>query len=82
MSRLACPHCSKPIAANPIGRWHVKFACPHCRGQLQFDRATNAIGVGGSLFFFMMTFAIVMGGTGYGLVGAVSFCRIKRVAPL
>ncbi|HUP30348.1 MAG TPA: hypothetical protein VM122_09265 [Usitatibacter sp.] len=63
MSRLACPYCMKPVRANPIGRWYAGFLCPHCDGKLQFDRATNAIGMGGSAFFFGMMFAIVMGRT-------------------
>ena len=63
MSRLTCPYCAKPVQANPIGRWYAGFLCPHCRGKLQFDRVTNAVGMGGSAFFFGMMFAIVMGQT-------------------
>jgi uncharacterized protein YbaR (Trm112 family) len=61
MTRLACPHCAKPIAANPIGRWYRPFQCPHCRGALQFDAFTNALGIGGSALFFVMVYALVMG---------------------
>jgi hypothetical protein len=61
MARLACPHCSKPVKANPIGRWYSRFSCPHCQGALQFDAITNAIGLGGSTLFFVMMWALVMG---------------------
>jgi hypothetical protein len=59
--KLLCPHCGKPVKANPIGRWYARFLCPHCRGALQFDARTNAIGIAGSLFFFVMVFMVVMG---------------------
>ena len=72
MSRLACPYCNQPVKANPIGRWYAHFLCPHCRGKLQFDRATNAIGMGGSAFFFAMMFAIVMGQTALARVIAAA----------
>ncbi|MGZ5081046.1 MAG: hypothetical protein ACXWHZ_16830, partial [Usitatibacter sp.] len=61
MTKMLCPHCSRPVKANPLGRWYAKFICPHCRGALKFDAATNAIGVAGSLLFFVMAFALVMG---------------------
>jgi hypothetical protein len=61
MTRLLCPYCSKPVKANPLGRWYAKFICPHCRGALQFDRATNLLGIAGSLCFFVTAFALVMG---------------------
>lgn len=63
MPRLTCPHCQKPVAANPIGRWYARFLCPHCRGKLQFDPITNAIGLGGSAFFFVMMYAAITGQT-------------------
>jgi uncharacterized protein YbaR (Trm112 family) len=61
MARLSCPHCGEPIAANPIGRWYARFACPHCRGKLQFDARTNMIGIAGTLPFFVMMYALVLG---------------------
>jgi hypothetical protein len=61
MGRLTCPHCGKPVAANPIGRWYAKFNCPHCRGALQFDSLTNVLGIGGSALFFVMVYSLVMG---------------------
>lgn len=61
MARLRCPHCDHPVAANPIGRWYSRFQCPHCRETLQFDARTNAIGVAGSAFFFIMAWALVGG---------------------
>ena len=63
MAKLLCPHCNRPVKANPIGRWYAKFLCPHCRKALQFSQATNVIGLVGSLLFFVMVFAIVMGRT-------------------
>lgn len=59
---LACPHCDKPLAANPIGRWFSRFQCPHCHEVLQFDTHTNVIGVVGSALFFIMVWALLMGG--------------------
>jgi hypothetical protein len=61
MARLACPHCGKPVSANPIGRWYAKFQCPHCRGALRFTRATNLLGLASSAGFFTMVWALVMG---------------------
>lgn len=61
MAKLRCPHCDAPVTANPIGRWYARFQCPHCRGQLQFDGLTNATGIAGSSFFFVMAWALVMG---------------------
>lgn len=61
MTRLLCPYCSRPVKANPLGRWYARFICPHCRGALQFDRATNLLGIVGSLCFLVMAFALVMG---------------------
>ena len=61
MARLACPHCARPIAANPIGRWYSKFQCPHCRGALRFSATTNTMGLASSVGFFMMIWALVMG---------------------
>jgi glutaredoxin len=49
------------VTANPIGRWYSRFQCPHCHEVLQFDTRTNAIGVAGSAFFFIMAWAL-MGG--------------------
>jgi uncharacterized protein YbaR (Trm112 family) len=63
MSRLLCPHCNQPVKANPLGRWYSKFICPHCRKALQFDQTTNVTGMAGSLLFFVMVFALVMGQT-------------------
>ena len=61
MTRLACPHCSQPVAANPIGRWFSRFQCPHCGRVLQFDARTNIIGAVGSACFFIMAWALLMG---------------------
>jgi DNA-directed RNA polymerase subunit RPC12/RpoP len=61
MAKLHCPHCNQPVAASPLGRWYSRFQCPHCRGKLQFDARTNAIGMAGSAFFFIMVWAIIMG---------------------
>ena len=73
MTRLLCPHCSRPVKANPLGRWYARFICPHCRGALQFDQKTNAIGVAGSVLFFVMAFALVMGrGESAKLLAAVA----------
>jgi hypothetical protein len=61
MARLACPHCNQPVKVSPIGRWYSRFLCPHCRRALQFGAATNAIGIAGSSFFFVMMWALLMG---------------------
>lgn len=60
---LLCPHCGKPVQANPLGRWYARFICPHCRRALRFDARTNRIGIAGSAFFFIGGFALVMGDT-------------------
>ena len=62
MAALTCPHCAKPVAANPIGRWFSRFQCPHCAKALQFDTRTNVIGAVGSALFFIMAWAFLMGG--------------------
>ena len=59
---LTCPNCGKPVAANPIGRWFSRFQCPHCRETLQFDARTNVLGAVGSALFFIMAWALLMGG--------------------
>ena len=63
MTTLACPHCMKPVAANPIGRWFAPFQCPDCGKPLRFDARTNILGVVGSACFFIMAWAVLMGGT-------------------
>ena len=60
---LTCPHCSQPVAANPIGRWFSRFQCPHCGKALQFDTRTNVIGAVGSALFFIMAWALLTGGS-------------------
>ena len=60
MKNLTCPHCSQPVAANPLGRWFSRFQCPHCGKPLQFDARTNAIGAAGSACFFIMAWALLM----------------------
>ncbi len=60
---LTCPHCSQPVAANPIGRWFSRFQCPHCGKGLQFDTRTNVLGAIGSALFFIMAWALLMGGS-------------------
>ena len=59
---LNCPHCSQPVAANPIGRWFSRFLCPHCGKALQFDTRTNVLGAVASGLFFIMAWALLMGG--------------------
>jgi transposase-like protein len=59
---LTCPHCGKPVAANPVGRWFSRFQCPHCHEVLQFDTRTNVLGAVGSALFFIMAWALLMGG--------------------
>ncbi len=58
---LLCPHCRGPVKANPIGRWLARFQCPHCKKFLQWSPLTNALGIGGSLLFFIAAYAAVMG---------------------
>ena len=60
---LTCPHCSRPVAANPLGRWFSRFQCPHCGKALQFDTRTNLIGAVASALFFIMAWALLMGGS-------------------
>jgi len=60
---LACPHCQHPVAANPLGRWFSRFQCPHCGKALQFDARTNVLGAVGSALFFIMAWALLMGGS-------------------
>jgi hypothetical protein len=60
------------VKANPLGRWYARFICPHCRGALRFDAATNAIGLGGSLFFFLMVFLAVTGEGDLARIGAAA----------
>ena len=59
MTRLTCPHCGQPLAANPLGHWFAHFQCPHCHKMLQFDARTNITGVAGSAFFFIMAWALI-----------------------
>jgi hypothetical protein len=61
VTRLTCPHCNEPVAANPIGRWYSRFQCPHCHRMLQFDAVTNATGVAGSALFFVAAWSLMMG---------------------
>ncbi len=61
MTQLTCPHCAKPVSANPIGRWFSRFQCPHCQQVLQFDTRTNVIGAVGSALFFITAWAVLMG---------------------
>ena len=61
MARLECPHCGKPVAANPVGRWYARFKCPHCGGALGFTKLTNVLGLASSAAFFAMVWALVMG---------------------
>lgn len=61
MARLACPHCGKPVAANPVGRWYARFKCPHCGAGLGFTTLTNGLGLASSAAFFAMVWALVMG---------------------
>jgi hypothetical protein len=49
------------VKANPIGRWFAHFQCPHCKRFLQWSPMTNALGIGGSLLFFVAAYAAVMG---------------------
>jgi hypothetical protein len=94
MARRTCPHCSQPVKVSPIGRWYSRFLCPHCRRALQFGAATNAIGIVGSSFFFVMMWVLLMGespeskwiaaGAGVlwvALVGwSYAICRIEKAA--
>jgi hypothetical protein len=59
---LLCPHCHGPLKANPLGRWLSRFQCPHCRKTLRWSPLTNALGVGGSMLFFVAVNALVIGG--------------------
>ena len=61
MPRLACPHCGKPVVANPTGRWYAGFLCPHCRGKLRFTGLTNTLGIASSALFFATIWVLVMG---------------------
>src|SRR5258707_14128805 len=72
MTTLACPHCMKPVAANPIGRWFAPFQCPDCGKPLRFDARTNILGVVGSACFFITAWAALMGGTEDGHAVAVA----------
>jgi hypothetical protein len=58
---LLCPHCRGPVKANPLGRWLARFQCPHCKRPLQWSPLTNALGIGGSVLFFVAVYALVMG---------------------
>jgi transposase-like protein len=58
---LHCPHCHGPVKANPVGRWFARFQCPHCAKPLQWSPLTNALGIGGSMMFFVAVYALVMG---------------------
>ena len=60
-TRLTCPHCGKPVKANPIGHWYQRFQCPHCKGQLQFDPVTNSLGMVASALFVVMAISMAMG---------------------
>ena len=62
MPALTCPHCGQPVAANPAGRWFSTFQCPHCGKALRFDTRTNVLGAVGSALFFIMAWALLMGG--------------------
>ncbi len=59
-ARLQCPQCTQPVAANPLGKWFSKFACPHCGANLQFDAVTNLLGAAGFAAFFVMVNALLM----------------------
>ncbi|HUP97562.1 MAG TPA: hypothetical protein VM073_06470 [Usitatibacter sp.] len=61
MARLTCPHCARPVAAHPTGRWYRTFLCPHCRQKLRFTPLTNTLGLASSALFFAMVWALVMG---------------------
>lgn len=55
------PHCSKPVAANPVGRWFSRFSCPHCDEKLQFSMFTNLLGAAGFITFFVAVNALLQG---------------------
>jgi hypothetical protein len=59
--KLLCPHCNGAVQANPLGRWFARFQCPHCKRPLQWSALTNALGIGGSMLFFVAAYAAVMG---------------------
>lgn len=77
---LLCPHCRGPVKANPIGRWFARFQCPHCRRTLQWSALTNALGIGGSLLFFIAAYAAVMGREPWTKIVAVGAAVLWVVA--
>ena len=54
------------MSANPIGRWYVRFLCPHCRKSLQFDGRTNLLGGIGSACFVAAGVSFIMAQPPYG----------------
>ena len=69
---LKCPYCGGALQANPLGRWFARFQCGHCGRALQWDARTNWLGIGGSLLFFVMAYAAVMGGSDWTLHVAIA----------